>query len=76
MAKKETSDFLRLMNQRNEAIASRETEEAAESSVGMDPVRLQREAERRERLGTLRANVHPSKKGRSVRNVFGYTDLS
>lgn len=76
MTQKNPVEFLRLMNETNDAIAAREAEELAQKHVGMDPIRVQREAERRERLGQLRARQHVSGRRNSpVRNVFGYTDL-
>jgi len=66
-----TEDFLRLLNEQNTAIAARE-----ELSIDIPPdlVREQREKERRERWGQLRAREHPSKRPRQARNVFGYVD--
>lgn len=64
------------MNKANEAIAAREAEEEKYEAPQPDAVRLQRDAERRERLGQLRAREHRSKRPREVRNVFGKVDLS
>jgi hypothetical protein len=69
-----TSDFLRLMNEANDRIAAREAEESA-PKFGEDPVRLQRDRERREKLGQLRAREHPGKRPMRVRSVFGYVKM-
>jgi hypothetical protein len=72
------SNFLKLLNEQNERIAARkEAEEEAKKKAGSDPVRLQRDAERRERLGQLRAREHSSKRPRrSWGAPWGYIDLS
>lgn len=62
------------MNEANNRIAAREAEEAA-PKTDLDSERLKRDAERRERLGTLRAREHPGKRPRQARNVFGFIDL-
>lgn len=73
MSKGSTSDFLRLLNEQNERIAARKAaEEEEQQKLGSDPVRLQRDKERRERLGQLRAREHSGKRPRRViGNVFG-----
>lgn len=63
-----TEKFLRRLNEQNAAIAARE----AKKSPGEDPVRLQREKDRREKWGELRAREHPGKRPKQVRNVFGH----
>lgn len=77
MAKRDTAKFLRLMNEANNRIAAREAEEKKlEEARQPDQVRLQRDAERREKAGgPLRAREHPSKRPRQVRNVFGGVNL-
>lgn len=62
------------MNATNSSIAAREAEAAHPENV--DSERLKRDAERRERLGTLRAREHPGKRPRRAYNVFGHIDLS
>jgi hypothetical protein len=76
MSKKDTAGFLARMNARNESIAAREVEAKIQSQRGVDPVREARDAERRERLGQLRARPKPKKKLRHVRSTFGHIDLS
>lgn len=74
-----TENFLRLLNEQNIAIAARQAQEAeaqAQKQVGADPVRTQREAERREKWGELRARERPSKHPYRVRTIFGHIDLS
>lgn len=66
-----TDDFLRLLNEQNARLAAIEVEK--ENSV--DQIRLQRDQERRERWGTLRARERPSKRPFVVRSVFGHTPL-
>lgn len=73
--KKSTARFLASMNAMNNSIAAREAEET-QPKTDVDAVRLQRDAERRERLGTLRAREHPGKRPHRAYNVFGYIDLS
>lgn len=51
-----TAEFLRVMNERNNAIAER-----VANLPQPDLVRLQREQERREKWGPLRARAQPSK---------------
>lgn len=75
MVKKDTANFLRFMNETNEAIVARQAEEEVQKQVGMDPIRVQRDTERR-KTGTLRAREHRSKRPTPARNVFGYTKLS
>lgn len=73
--KESTARFLASMNATNNSIAARETEEA-QAKIAPDSERLKRDAERRERLGTLRAREHPGKRPHRAYNVFGYIDLS
>jgi hypothetical protein len=66
-----TDDFLRLINEQNERIVAREVEKEA----SIDQVRLQRDQERRERWGQLRAREHPNKRPKQVHPVFGHVSL-
>ena len=69
---KSTEEFLRVMNERNAAIAAR-----AKEVPTPDELRLQREKERREKWGQLRAREQPSKRPtRNQGSPFGYVDLS
>jgi len=69
-----TAEFLRVMNERNAAIAAREAEKEA-LLPKPDHIRLQREEERREKWGQLRAREKPSKRPVRSRRLW-YTDLS
>lgn len=66
----DTENFLRLLNESNARIAARQAEEAAATTP--DQVRLQRDAERREKWGQLRAREHPGSRPHEVRNAFGH----
>lgn len=74
MAKGSVADFLRRMNEQNDRLAAKAAEEAAPPEIGEDPIRLQREAERREKWGTLRAREHTSKRPHQARTIWGYVD--
>jgi hypothetical protein len=67
-----TEDFLRLLNEQNTAIAAREAELLKD--IPVDPVRVQKDQERREKWGQLRAREHPSKRPKQAHSVFGYVD--
>jgi hypothetical protein len=67
---KDTERFLRMLNEQNARIAAL-NEERATLVPETDPVRLQREAERREKYGQLRAREQPSKRPRRVDQMFG-----
>lgn len=71
MDKKNTDEFLRLMNETNDVIAARASEAKIASQVGVDPIREQREADRREKFGQLRARPRPKKKTQHARSAFG-----
>jgi len=73
---RDTAEFLRIMNERNAAIAAREAEKGRPEEPSEDPIRLQREKERREKYGELRAREHSGKRGRQVRTLWGYQDLT
>lgn len=66
---RDTNSFLRLLEEQNARIAARKAkEEEEEQARGEDQVRIQKDQERRERLGQLRAREHPSKR---PRRAFG-----
>lgn len=71
----DTQRFLELMNRQNEAIARMEAVNKVES-IEPDLVRLQRDQERREKWGELRAREHPSRRQHRVRSIFPFNDLS
>lgn len=72
--KESTERFLRMMHEQNARIAAQEAKKEEES--GVDPIREQREKERREKWGQLRAREKPSRRPRQVRSVLPYIDLS
>lgn len=72
------SDFLQLLNETNARIAeglAQEQAEAEKNKKGVDPVRLQRDQDRREKLGQLRARPKSKRKTGHVRSVFGHVSL-
>jgi len=74
--KASTARFLELMNKANAKIAAHETQREAElEGIGTDQVRVQRDAERRERLGQLRAIEHPRSRPKIANPVFGHINL-
>ena len=74
--KTSTARFLELMNKANAQIAAHEAKKEAErEAMGTDPVRVERDAERRERLGQLRAVEHPRSRPHIANPVFGHVDL-
>lgn len=75
MARGSAADFLRRMNEQNEAIIARRKAEEEAAKPAPDLVRQQRDAERRERLGQLRAREHPSKRPLRARHAFGTSHL-
>jgi hypothetical protein len=73
----DTKRFLELIERQNQAIFDREeAKKKAAHHVEPDLVRLQREKERREKYGTLRAREQPSKRPVRARRLFGFTDMS
>lgn len=75
--REETKKFLELLEAQNQAIfREQEAERAAKEAIKPDPVRLQRDEDRREKYGQLRARETPSNRPRRVRRLFGYSDLS
>jgi hypothetical protein len=68
----DTENFLRLLNESNARIAAMEAERQAVK--GLDEVRLQREQERREKWGQLRAREHQRSRHYQVNNVFGHNN--
>jgi hypothetical protein len=75
--KESTEKFFRIMNEANARIATQEAEEASKqpAGVGVDQVRLQKDAERREKMGQLRARPKTKKKTHHVHNVFGHVNV-
>jgi hypothetical protein len=70
MAKRNTAEFLRLMNEANNAIAARAAQPV--KNLRGDPVRIQRDAERREKAGgPLRAREHTRSRPVTARHAFG-----
>lgn len=60
---RDTEAFLSFLNRQNESIAARQAGETESSTT--DPIREQREQERRERWGTLRAREKQENRPRS-----------
>ena len=71
-----TERFLRLVNEQNARIAAAKAREVALEQDLTDHIRLQREKERREKWGQLRAREHPSRHPARARRVFPYIDVS
>lgn len=66
MASESTASFLNWLNQQNAEIAAREAEKEPPSGVGLDPIREQREDERRAKYGPMRARREGKGRGPSV----------
>lgn len=66
-----TKRYLELLERQNVSIAAYETEQKNKIETGEDAVRLQREAERREKWGQLRAREHPSRHPSRIYRTFG-----
>jgi hypothetical protein len=60
--KERTARLFRLIEEQNKNMHERESKETKAASVGLDPIREKRDAERRARLGKLRAR--PPQNGR------------
>lgn len=72
--KPETKVFLETLQRQNERIAAQQA--AAAKEPALDPIREERDQERREKYGQLRAREHPSKRRKAPSSVFGYTNLT
>lgn len=72
--KESTARFLASMNAMNDRIAADEAA-VAEPKTDVDPVRIERDAERRARLGQLRAIEHPRSRPKNAVPVFGHINL-
>lgn len=77
MARGSAAEFLKLLNEQNDRIAARlAAEEVKKQGIGVDPIRVQRDQERRSRLGQLRAREHSSRRPvRAFGSVFGHVKL-
>lgn len=76
---KDTEEFLEALNKQNQAIADREAEKEKAKEIAKPPpdlVRLQREQERREKWGQLRAREQPNKRPHRVRRLFPFSNPS
>lgn len=72
-----TEEYLRLLKKQNDAIIAAEARKEEEKNrIQADPIRLEREEERRAKWGALRAREKPSKRPQRAHRLFGYTDLS
>lgn len=77
MAKRNTAEFLRLMNEANARIAENSVETVVPKSLLGDPVRVKLDAERREKAnGPLRAREHPGSRPITARHAWGRPNLS
>lgn len=66
------ADPFALFDQLTVARADMDAKEEVRVEYGVDPERAKREAERRERLGQLRAREHPGKRPNGMMNrLFG-----
>lgn len=74
MEETSTERFLRRMNEQNERIAAQDTVERTPATT-RDPIREQRQAERREKLGQLRARTHSGKRVQKISNVLPHINL-
>lgn len=70
-----TAKFLAFIERQNAAIAA-EAARKEELKPEPDHIRLQRDAERRAKYGTLRAREKSNHRTRQARSIFGHTDLS
>lgn len=61
-------EFLQAMNKQNEAIAAREAKKVED--IPPDEIRIQRDQERREKYGQLRAREHPTRQPSRVKRVY------
>jgi hypothetical protein len=72
-------DRFSIFDQLTEARSAMEIEQAEAEQVarlhGEDPARAKRDAERRERLGQLRAREHSGKRPNHVRSAFGPVNM-
>jgi len=74
---KDTEAFLRTLNKQNEGIAAREAKkEVRASEPNLDPIRIQREKDRREKWGQLRAREQPGNKSRRSSRSSDYVPLT
>jgi hypothetical protein len=67
--------FLRWLNEQN-AIVAKQAHDAQTQIPKVDEIREQRQEERREKLGQLRARTHSGSRPKHSKNVFGYIDVS
>lgn len=68
------SDPFSIFDQLTAARAALDAEEGVRIEAGVDPVRVKREAKRREELGRLRAREHSGKRPHGARSAFGYVN--
>lgn len=72
--KESTEKFLRILNEQNARIAAREAGKTPEPDI--DPIREQRQQERRDKLGQLRARQKSGNRPHRARSVFPRVDAS
>lgn len=73
--KESTENFLRILNEQNARIAALEADRA-QQKADVDPIREQRQQERRDKLGQLRAREKQGKRPHRARSVFPRVDPS
>lgn len=74
--KESTENFLRILNEQNARIAAREADKTPEPELDVDPIREQRQQERRDKWGQLRAREKSGKRPHKARSVFPRVDPS
>jgi hypothetical protein len=75
MMKESTENFLRILNEQNARIAARESGKAP-PEPDVDPIREQRQQERRDKWGQLRAREKSGKRPHKARSVFPRVDYT
>lgn len=68
------SDPFSVFDQLTAARAAMDVNDDIKLEAGVDPIRVQREAKRREELGQLRAREHSGKRPHGARSAFGYVN--
>lgn len=66
------ADFLRIMNEQNDRMAARQVEKEAD----VDQIQLQRDRERREKWGRLRARPHQGKRQKRASPSWDTIDIN
>lgn len=64
-----------VFDQLTEARAAMDTEEEIRVEAGVDTARIRRDAERRDKLGQLRAREHAGSRPHGARPAFGHVKI-